>query len=102
MRDLPLESVRHRQGPGREPGQRKGLQEYAPPLHLDRRGPNLYLLTVPPTSIKDVNNQLAKIAPYADKVVTLSLEKATNAGGTPYSKVVVKRTGVLPPPPPPL
>jgi len=59
--------------------------------------PNLYLLTVPPTSIKDVNNQLAKIAPYADKVVTLSLEKATNAGGTPYSKVVVKRTGVLPP-----
>ena len=60
--------------------------------------PNLYLLTVPPTSIKDVNNQLAKIAPYADKVVTLSLEKAVNAGGTPYSKVVVKRTGVLPPP----
>ena len=59
--------------------------------------PNLYLLTVPPTSIKDVNNQLAKIALYADKVVTLSLEKATNAGGTPYSKVVVKRTGVLPP-----
>ena len=59
--------------------------------------PNLYLLTVPPTSIKDVNNQLAKIAPYADKVVTLSLEKATNAGGTPYSKVVVKKTCVLPP-----
>jgi len=59
--------------------------------------PNLYLLTVPPTSIKDVNNQLAKIAPYANKVVTLSLEKAQNAGGTPYSKVVVKKTGVLPP-----
>lgn len=59
--------------------------------------PNLYLLTVPPTSIKDVNNQLAKIAPYADKVITLSLEKVTNAGGTPYGKVVIKRTGVLPP-----
>ena len=59
--------------------------------------PNLYLLTVPPTSIKDVNNQLAKIAPYANKVVTLSLEKAVNAGGTPFSKVVIKRTGVLPP-----
>ena len=59
--------------------------------------PNLYLLTVPPTSIRDVNNQLAKIAPYADKVITLSLEKAANAGGTPYSKVVVKKTGVLPP-----
>lgn len=59
--------------------------------------PNLYLLTVPPTSIRDVNNQLAKIAPYADKVITLSLEKATNAGGAPYSKVVVKKIGVLPP-----
>ncbi len=61
--------------------------------------PNLYLLTVPPTSIRDVNNQLAKIAPYADKVITLSLEKATNAGGTPYSKVVIKKAGVLPPGP---
>lgn len=58
--------------------------------------PNLYLLTVPPTSIKDVNNQLAKIAPYADKVITLSLEKTANAGGTPYSKVVIKKTGILP------
>ncbi len=61
--------------------------------------PNLYLLTVPPTSIKDVNNQLAKLAPYADKVITLSLEKATNAGGVPYSKVIIKRAGVLPPGP---
>lgn len=59
--------------------------------------PNLYLLTVPPTSIKDVNGQLAKITPYTEKVVTLSLEKATNAGGTPYSKVVLKKTGLLPP-----
>jgi len=59
--------------------------------------PNLYLLTVPPTSIRDVNNQLAKIAPYADKVITLSLEKTTNAGGTPYSKVVIKKAGLLPP-----
>ncbi len=59
--------------------------------------PNLYLLTVPPTSIRDVNNQLAKIAPYADKVITLSLEKTTNAGGTPYSKVVIKKAGTLPP-----
>lgn len=60
--------------------------------------PNLYLLTVPPTSIRDVNNQLAKIAPYADKVITLSLEKTKNAGGTPYSKVVIKKTGILPAP----
>ena len=41
--------------------------------------------------------QVLRVAPYADKVITLSLEKATNAGGTPYSKVVVKKTGVLPP-----
>lgn len=58
--------------------------------------PNLYLLTVPPTSLRDVNNQLAKLAPYADKVITLSLEKTTNSGGTPYSKVVIKKAGVLP------
>jgi len=59
--------------------------------------PNLYLLTVPPTSIRDVNNQLAKIAPYANKVITLSLEKTQNAGGTAYSKVVIKKSGILPP-----
>ena len=53
--------------------------------------------TKPCASPARPNNQLAKIAPYANKVVTLSLEKAQNAGGTPYSKVVVKKTGVLPP-----
>ncbi len=59
--------------------------------------PNLYLLTVPPTSIKAVNDQLAKLAPYTKKVVTLSLEKTQNAGGTPYSKVIIKKAGALPP-----
>lgn len=63
--------------------------------------PNFYLLTVPPTSIKEVNRQLAKImaggVPYTGLVVKLSLEKAKNAGGIEYSKVVISKAGPLPP-----
>lgn len=63
--------------------------------------PNFYLLTVPPTSIKDVNKQLAKIiaggTPYTGMVVSFKLEKATNAGGIVYSKVTVSKAGLLPP-----
>lgn len=61
--------------------------------------PNLYLLTVPPTSIKDVNKQLARViaggTPYTGLVVTLKLEKAKNAGGIEYSKVVLTKKGRL-------
>lgn len=63
--------------------------------------PNLYLLTVPPTSIKDVNKQLAKIiaggTPYTGMVISFKLEKATNANGVVYSKVTVSKAGLLPP-----
>lgn len=63
--------------------------------------PNLYLLTVPPTSIKDVNKQLAKIiaggTPYTGMVISFKLEKATNANGVVYSKVTVGKSGLLPP-----
>ena len=63
--------------------------------------PNLYLLTVPPTSIKDVNKQLAKIiaggTPYTGLTVRLTLEKAQNASGVAYSKVAIKKSGTLPP-----
>lgn len=63
--------------------------------------PNLYLLTVPPTSIKDVNRQMAKIiaggTPYVGLVVSLTLEKTKNASGVAYSKVVIKKAGKLPP-----
>lgn len=63
--------------------------------------PNLYLLTVPPTSIKDVNKQLAKIiaggTPYTGMVISFKLEKATNANGVAYSKVTVSKAGLLPP-----
>ena len=71
-------------------------------LYLMMSGdPNLYLLTVPPTSIKDVNKQLAKIiangTPYTGITVNLTLEKAKNANGVSYSKVVIKPAGTLPP-----
>ena len=63
--------------------------------------PNFYLLTVPPTSIKDVNKQLAKIlasgTPYTSMIVGFTLEKAQNSNGVAYSKVVVKKKGLLPP-----
>ena len=63
--------------------------------------PNFYLLSVPPTSIKDVNKQLAKIlasgTPYTGMIVSLTLEKAKNSNGVEYSKVVIKKKGLLPP-----
>ena len=63
--------------------------------------PNFYLLTVPPTSIKDVNKQLTKIitggAPYTGLIVSFKLEKAKNAKGVEYSKVTVEKKGLLPP-----
>ena len=61
--------------------------------------PNLYLLTVPPTSIRDVNKQLTKIltggVPYTGLIVKLKLEKAQNANGVSYSKVVISKSGLL-------
>ncbi len=63
--------------------------------------PNFYLLTVPPTSIKDVNKQLAKIiaggTPYTSLILKFTLEKTKNTAGVEYSKVVVSKAGLLPP-----
>lgn len=62
--------------------------------------PNFYLLTVPPTSIKEVNRQITKIVqsgtPYGSLVCSFKLEKDKNAAGIAYSKVVISRAGVLP------
>lgn len=71
-------------------------------LYLMMNGdPNFYLLTVPPTSIKDVNKQLAKImaggTPYTGLVLKFTLEKTKNAAGVEYSKVVISKAGLLPP-----
>lgn len=70
-------------------------------LYLMMNGdPNFYLLTVPPTSIKEVNRQLAKImsqgTPYTGLVVSLKLEKASNTSGIAYSKVAISKAGLLP------
>lgn len=63
--------------------------------------PNLYLLTVPPTSIRDVNKQLTKIlaggTPYVGMILRFTLERTKNANGIAYSKVVIKKAGTLPP-----
>ena len=62
--------------------------------------PNLYLLTVPPTSIRPVNRQLAKIlsggTPYVGMVMRFTLERVKNSGGIVYSKVQAQPAGRLP------
>lgn len=64
--------------------------------------PNLYLLTVPPTSLKDVKEQLDKALskarqPLWKQVVRFTLERVQNRAGTNYSKVVLTPCGFLPP-----
>lgn len=63
--------------------------------------PGVYLLSVPPTSIKDVNRQLARIMghnkiPYTRMVMKFKLDVATNKANIKYSKVVVDKEGILP------
>lgn len=71
-------------------------------LYLIRSSdPNLYMLSVPPTSIRDVNRQLTKIMgskgiPYTKLLIALKLQKAQNADGIAYSKVVLEKRGILP------
>ena len=63
--------------------------------------PNLYLLTVPPTSMKEVNKKLQRILaggiPYTGLVVRLTLEKVQNAAGTDYSRIVLNKCAPLSP-----
>ncbi len=71
-------------------------------LYLMRNGdPNFYLLTAPPTSIKDVNKTLSRILakgiPYTGLLLTFKLAKATNANNIDYSTVVIEKKGVLDP-----
>ncbi len=71
-------------------------------IYMMRNGdPNFYLLTVPPTSIKEVNKTLnrilAKGIPYTGLLLTFKLAKATNTNGIDYSTVVIEKKGVLPP-----
>ena len=71
-------------------------------LYLIRNNdPNLYMLSVPPTSVRDVNRQLTKIMatksiPYTGLLIALKLQKTQNADGISYSKIVLEKRGVLP------
>lgn len=62
--------------------------------------PTPYLLTVPPTSIKDVNKQLTRIlaagVPYTGMIMRFKLEKTKNANNVAYSKVIVEKAAPLP------
>lgn len=84
-----------------EPGKGKACKNMRRLYMMMDGDPNFYLLTVPPTSIRDVNKQLAKImaggVPYTGLVVRLTLEKTQNAAGVAYSKVVIGKSGLLPP-----
>ena len=69
-------------------------------IMMDNR-PDIYLLTVPPTSIKDVNKALKKIMgqqhiPYSRMIVTFKLNVVENADKIKYSKVTLEKTGLLP------
>lgn len=61
-----------------------------------------YLLSIPPTSIRQVNKQMARIMsttkmPYTRLVVEFKLEKAANKKGIVYSTVSVSLAGKLTP-----
>lgn len=60
-----------------------------------------YMLSVPPTSIKDVNKALARIlasgSPYTSVVVEFSLKKAENKNSVKYCKIEMKKVGALEP-----
>ena len=63
--------------------------------------PSIYLLTLPPTSLKDVNRQLVNLMstqkiPYSRMVMRLTLKKAENRSGIAYNKVAVEKAGILP------
>ena len=62
--------------------------------------PELYVLNVPPTSIRDINKQLSRIMgsthlPYTKIVVRFKLEAAKSKSGINYSKVTMEKAGVV-------
>lgn len=63
--------------------------------------PNIYRLTVPPTSIKDIEKQLRRIiaggVSYTSVVVKFGLVKSKNSAGIEFSKATLEKVGPLPP-----
>lgn len=63
--------------------------------------PGVYLLSVPPTSMKDINKQLTRLmgnskTPYSRMVVKFKLTKDKNKNGIAFSRVGIEKLGVLP------
>lgn len=63
--------------------------------------PNLYMLVVPPTSLRDVRTQLKRIMSggrtYTSMILSFTLTGAVSKGGQDYAKVVIKKAGDLTP-----
>lgn len=59
----------------------------------------LYMLTIPPTSMRDVDKTIKKMimsgTPYTGAVVRFTLERAANSAGVTYSKVKLVKIGTL-------
>lgn len=71
-------------------------------LYIIRDGkPDIYLLTVPPTSLRDINKALKTImgktkTPYTRQVVTFKLVSAESRDKIKYSRVTLEKKGMLP------
>lgn len=63
--------------------------------------PNLYMLVVPPTSLRDVRTQLKRIMSggrtYTSMILSFTLTGAVSKGGQDFAKVVIKKVGDLTP-----
>ena len=88
-------------GSSRDGGKGKACKNMRRMYLIQNNDPDLYMLSVPPTSVRDVNKQLTKILgkgiPYTGILIGLKLQKAINAGGIAYSKVALENRGTLPP-----
>ena len=69
-------------------------------LMLDGK-PDLYMLVVPPTSLRDVKTQLRRImsggTAYTSSVLSFTLTGAVSKGGQDYAKISIKKVGDLTP-----
>ena len=69
-------------------------------LMLDGK-PNLYMLVVPPTSLRDVKTQLRRVMSnsggYTGAILSFTLTGATSKGGNDYAKIAIKKVGDLSP-----
>ena len=70
-------------------------------LLLEDGGAFPVILTLPPTSLKAARGYLVGLAergiPFSGALTRIGLEKATNSGGTGYSRVTMSLAGVLDP-----